>query len=82
MARGKEAHQAHQQAVAALGRALSRRAGNRCELCGERTSLKVVELPPAPEEPDEDRALLVCERCGAAYADRPGGGQDKVAVHP
>lgn len=76
MARGREAHQAHLAAVASLGRALSRRAGNRCELCTERTSLRVVELPPEPEEPEEDLALLVCERCAPVVAGGDPSGPD------
>jgi protein PhnA len=63
MARGRDAHQARLTAVAALGRALSRRARNRCELCGEKTSLSVVEIPPLPEDPDPDQAVIVCARC-------------------
>lgn len=63
MARGRDAHQAHLSAVAALGRNLSRRASSRCELCEDRETLTVVEVPPAREEPAEDRALLLCPRC-------------------
>lgn len=59
MARGRDKHQAHQAAVAGLGRVLSRRAGNVCELTGEKTSLKVVEVAGGPDVPEEDWAVLV-----------------------
>ena len=63
MARGLDRHQARQSAVAGLGRTLARRARNRCELCNEKTSLSVVEIPPLPEEPDPEQAVIVCQRC-------------------
>lgn len=64
MAKGRDKHQAHKQAVQALGRGLSRRAKSQCELCGERTSLKVVEVAGSPfSEPDEQWALMLCARC-------------------
>jgi len=63
MANRRDRHQAHQAAVAALGKGLSRRARSLCELCGERASLAVTEVPGGPEEPDEEWALLLCERC-------------------
>ena len=63
MARGRDRHQAHKAAVAALGRNLSRRAKSCCELCGESGSLKVVEVAGGPEDPAEDWALMLCERC-------------------
>ena len=59
MARGRDAHQAHLAAVAALGKNLSRRAGSRCELCAGDADLRVFEVPPS-EEPDEDAAILAC----------------------
>ncbi len=66
MAKGRHKHDAHQAALAALGRDLSRRARSACELCEDRTSLKVVEVAGAPEEPEVDWALMLCERCGLA----------------
>ncbi len=64
MARGRDAHQAHQAAVAALGRQLSRRASSRCELCEATGTLRVHEVAPTLDEPHEDRAALLCDRCG------------------
>lgn len=69
MARGLDQHQARAAAVAALGRGLSRRARSGCELCGVRTSLAVVEILPALEDPDEEHAALLCERCAALAQD-------------
>ena len=63
MARGRDKHEAHKQELAALGRPLSRRARSHCELCGESGTLRVVEVPGGPAEPEEDWALLLCPRC-------------------
>ena len=71
MAKGREKHAAHQAAVAALGKNLSRRAKNRCELCEQSTSLKVIEVAPTFDEPSEERAVLVCARCAAIVAGEP-----------
>jgi protein PhnA len=64
MARGHEQHKQRQEAIAALGRPLSRRARSRCELCeASGTRLTPFEVAPIPEEPDPDRALMLCDRC-------------------
>jgi hypothetical protein len=63
MARGHDRHREHQQALAALGRGLARRCGSACELCAEKGSLKVIEVEGGPEEPEEDWAVMLCERC-------------------
>ncbi|MFK7928794.1 MAG: phnA protein [Myxococcota bacterium] len=63
MARGRDSHQARLAATSALGKTLTRRARSKCELCGDSDGLKVVEVPPLPEEPSDDSALLACERC-------------------
>jgi len=68
MAKGRDKHAAHVAAVAALGRTLSRRARNRCELCDTSTALKVVEVEPTEEEPTEERAVLICASCETALA--------------
>ncbi len=68
MSRGRQQHDARVAAVAGLGRQLSRRARNRCELCDDHTSLRVVEIPPLFEDPDTDRAVMICERCVALVA--------------
>ena len=68
MAKGRDKHSAHVAAVAALGRTLSRRARNRCELCETSTSLKVIEVEPTADEPTMDRAVLICESCQSALS--------------
>ena len=63
MAKGYDKHLLRQTMVSSLGKELSRRAKSKCELCGTQTSLKVMELPPLPEEPDPEHALLLCASC-------------------
>lgn len=52
-------------AVGALGKDLTRRSRGRCELCGSREAVRAWELPPFPEEPTLERAVLACGRCRA-----------------
>ena len=74
MAKGREKHQAHQAAVAALGKNLSRRARSRCELCESSDKLSVVEVDGSPhEDPDEDWAVLVCSGCASLIEGKPTG---------
>lgn len=64
MARGFDKHAERQQAVAALGRQLTRRARSACELCGNNDErLAVREVPPLSEEPEVERAVLICDAC-------------------
>ena len=63
MARRRDAHEAHKRAVASLGKNLSRRAGSVCELCKGDEDLRVTEVAPITEEPNEDAAILACHRC-------------------
>ena len=66
MAKGYDQHNARKQMTAALGKELSRRAKSKCELCGQNRALGVVEVPPIPNEPDPDAAVLICSRCKSA----------------
>ena len=66
MARGRDRHDARQAALSSLGKDLSRRARNACELCEVRTSLQVVEVVGGPDEPTGDWALMLCVRCREA----------------
>ena len=69
MVRGYDKNQERLEAVAGLGRALARRAKSTCELCEESgLPLRVCEVPPLPEDPDPDRAVMVCEACAEALA--------------
>mgnify|MGYP006971704691 CR=1 FL=1 len=64
MATGREQFKQRQEAIAALGRPLSRRARSRCELCdASGTRLTPFEVAPIPEEPDPDHAVMLCDRC-------------------
>jgi len=63
MASRRDKHHARRSSLAALGKNLSRRARSRCELCEATGRLTVVEIPGAPEEPEEAWALLACDRC-------------------
>lgn len=49
--------------IGILGKALTRRSRGRCELCEEREDVRPYELPPFPEEPRMERALMACRRC-------------------
>ena len=69
MARGRDEFYGRREDVARLGRRLSRRARNACELCGTGGSLTVVEVPPLLEQPALERAIMVCARCGSAVTD-------------
>lgn len=63
MATRKDRHDARVQAVAGLGKVLSRRAGSRCELCSGDQDLRVIEVPPVDEDPHVEAALLSCGPC-------------------
>ena len=64
MARGRDQHQARLDAIQKLGRTLSRRCRSLCELCGTGgVALHATEVPPLPEHPNEEAAILVCEAC-------------------
>ena len=70
MARGKEEHQARLAALQRFGKDLARRARSTCELCEQsREGLRIVEVPPAPKEPDADKCVLLCEECEKAALD-------------
>lgn len=50
-------------AVGVLGKDLTRRSRGRCELCESKSEVRAWEIPPFPEEPEMDRALMTCGRC-------------------
>lgn len=78
MANGLERHLQRREDIFLMGRELGRRSRSRCELCGERTSLEIVEVPPLPEDPDPDHALMVCARCRTLVegGKRKGGAEE------
>lgn len=66
MASGYQAVKERREALASLGRTLSRRSGSKCELCGASgTRLTVEEVAPLPEKPSPDHAVFLCDRCAA-----------------
>jgi protein PhnA len=63
-AKGRQKHQARQQALSSLGTPLSRRASSRCELCSSRgIPLRPHEVAPETDPPEFERCILICERC-------------------
>ena len=57
-------HQARILALQGLGKDLARRAKSKCEITGSAGGpLWPYEIPPAGDEPDIDRILLVSEEC-------------------
>ena len=64
MARGLERHRERQNALAAFGKDLARRARSACELC-EATGvpLQPYEVPPPPAQPEFDQCAFLCETC-------------------
>jgi protein PhnA len=64
MGKGYEAHQARVLALQGIGKDLARRAKSKCELTGAAgVALRPYEVPPAGNEPDIGRTLLVSEAC-------------------
>lgn len=64
MAKGYQKNQERKGQVALLGKALMRRSGKQCELCGAQgVSMAVTEIDPVPQVPDEDHAILICGEC-------------------
>ncbi len=64
MSKGYEMHQARILALQGLGKDLARRAKSKCEITGSAGGpLWPYEIPPAGDEPDIDRILLVSEEC-------------------
>jgi len=70
MAKGRDKHKAHEAAVSALGRGIARRAKSACELCESGGSLKVFEVAGGPETPDEEWAVMLCERCAEVHTEK------------
>lgn len=69
MAKGKEQHEARQQAIAFWGKDLARRAKRKCELCEEGGDLRPLDTAP-DREPELDTLALLCERCREVAAGR------------
>ena len=65
-------------AAMVLGKHLTRRSRGRCELCEQRDEVRVFELPPFPDDPAPERALMACVRCRSWLEQ---GGVDVVHAH-
>jgi len=62
MSRGYNANQERLQELSLFGKELTRRCKAKCELSGASgVSLKIYEIPPAPNEPDITRCLMLSE---------------------
>ena len=59
MAKGRDKHQAYQDALNRLGKDLARRAGRRCELSEVPGTLVIHDLEGPKVEPDLEHVLLV-----------------------
>ena len=62
MAKGYQANREHQEAINILGKALSKRAGFKCEWCENKESLRTWEYHP-DSDPTLDTLALLCDRC-------------------
>ena len=69
VAKGKEKHQARQEAIQLLGKDLARRARSKCELCESSDDLRAWDTAP-DAEPTLETLLLACERCRALFEGR------------
>ena len=69
MAKGKEKHQAHLDAIGLLGKDLARRANRKCELCEGKDDLRAYDTEPQ-DEPSMDTIALFCARCRAVSEGR------------
>ncbi len=64
MAKGYDQHRERLEALSSLGRELVRRSGAKCELCSAAgVKLNIFEVPPAPDEPDIDHCIHICDIC-------------------
>lgn len=71
MAKGREKHQAHLDEISLLGKDLSRRASQKCELCEGKGDLRPYDTAP-DDEPTLDTIALLCERCRALAGGKTG----------
>ncbi|MBU0681850.1 MAG: phnA protein [Proteobacteria bacterium] len=67
MAKGVSNKKARIDALAHLGKDLTRRCRAHCELCGHgNRGLEALEVEPLPAEPDLDHTMFICEQCRQA----------------
>jgi protein PhnA len=63
MAKGFDNDQARKSTLSLFGKDLARRAKSKCELCEDKTSLSIYELPPVTKEPEYDNCIFICDSC-------------------
>ncbi len=64
MAKGLDKHRERLEALALLGKDLTRRSGSKCELCeASHMKLQIHEVPPVPIEPELDGCIFICNTC-------------------
>lgn len=64
MAKGYQKNKQRLEKTALLGKRLIRRCNKKCELCDTSgVSLKVMEVEPLPDTPDETHAIMLCAQC-------------------
>jgi hypothetical protein len=62
MAKGYRANKEHIEAINALGKAIGKRAGFKCEWCEDKDDLRTWDYRP-DSEPDMANLALLCGRC-------------------
>tara|TARA_B100000609_G_scaffold159336_2_gene130898 strand:+ start:5438 stop:5824 length:387 start_codon:yes stop_codon:yes gene_type:complete len=65
VAKGKDKHNAYQNALQLLGKDLARRAKSKCELSGTPGTLRIFDLEGFGTEPSLDHTLMVCPEVAA-----------------
>lgn len=64
MAKRLDQHRARLDTLSRFGKDLTRRSGSSCELCAASgVKLGIFEVAPAPNEPDFDACIFICETC-------------------
>jgi protein PhnA len=67
MAKGLDKHRERLEALALLGKDLTRRASSKCELCATSgIKLQIHEVPPVPTEPELEGCIFICTTCKEA----------------
>src|SRR5512146_290712 len=62
MVKGYQANKEHLEAISALGKDISKRAGFKCEWCESKEDLRIWDYKP-DDEPSMESLALLCERC-------------------
>ncbi len=79
MAKGYQANKDRQAALSGYGKAIGKRAGFCCELCGEKEELRVWDQQP-DREPTMESLALLCGRCRALAEGRKADSNELRAI--